>query len=216
MHNLKHVIVAFSMLMISCVVLAAPTFVEGKDYRVIPPTPLAPALSPGKVHVTEFFSYGCPWCYRLEPTLEKWIATKPKGVVFERVPVVFESNWEVYAKVYYIAQAFRVEDKVAPAIFSALHNEGKQLTLTDFADLFSQKAKITKETFIAAFNSPTIDVRVRQGKALMGLLKVYGVPSFVVNNRYRTDMALAKGDSDRLVAITQFLVKKAQKEVIRR
>ena len=28
-----------------------------------------------KVHVIEFFSYGCPWCSRLESALEKLLAT---------------------------------------------------------------------------------------------------------------------------------------------
>jgi thiol:disulfide interchange protein DsbA len=92
---------------------ATPKFVEGKDYKLVTPnmatvTNIIPA---GKVQVIEFFSYGCPWCYRLEPYLEKWLAHKPANVDFRRVPVVFESGWDTYAKAYYTAKALDVETK---------------------------------------------------------------------------------------------------------
>ena len=50
------------LLLLPAIALAA-NFVEGKDYIVV----AAPQGSvKGKLPiVTEFFSYGCPWCYKI-------------------------------------------------------------------------------------------------------------------------------------------------------
>jgi thiol:disulfide interchange protein DsbA len=41
----------------------------GVDYSVIKPA--QPVEAKGKIEVLEFFWYGCPHCYTLEPLLEK-------------------------------------------------------------------------------------------------------------------------------------------------
>ena len=42
----------------------------------------------GKIEVIEFFWYGCPHCYSLEPFVNSWAKSVPKDVVFKRVPAV--------------------------------------------------------------------------------------------------------------------------------
>ena len=43
---------------------------EGVEYQLVTP-PVATANS-NKIEVVEIFSYACPHCYRLEPSLEAW------------------------------------------------------------------------------------------------------------------------------------------------
>lgn len=63
---------------------AALVHAEGKGYETL--SPAQPVQNPAKVEVIEFFWYGCPHCYNLEPYVNKWLATKPKNVEFIRQP----------------------------------------------------------------------------------------------------------------------------------
>src|SRR5688572_6681260 len=80
----------------------AEEFVAGKDYIVLPASSTEAPTS-NLIPVKEFFSYGCPWCFKLEPNLENWVAAHKEKIEFTRIPVVFKKDWELYAKAYYTA-----------------------------------------------------------------------------------------------------------------
>ncbi|MEW8494093.1 MAG: thiol:disulfide interchange protein DsbA/DsbL, partial [Candidatus Thiodiazotropha taylori] len=44
----------------------------GEGYDPVDP-PVATSVADGKVEVLEFFWYGCPHCYHMEPDLESWL-----------------------------------------------------------------------------------------------------------------------------------------------
>ena len=67
--------------------------VEGTHYTKLA-QPVAVSTPSGKIEVIEFFSYGCPHCFALEPTLETWAKQLPPDVVFKRVPVGFNALYE--------------------------------------------------------------------------------------------------------------------------
>ena len=71
----KWFLVAFLSLMPA--LASALTLVEGKDYTVLANPTVAPAK--GQIEVAEFFWYGCPHCYALEPAIEAWQKTKASG-----------------------------------------------------------------------------------------------------------------------------------------
>ena len=82
---------------------SALTLVEGKDYTVLANPTVAPAK--GQVEVAEFFWYGCPHCYSLEPYVATWLKTKPANVKFTRIPAALNPVWEANARGYYVAEA---------------------------------------------------------------------------------------------------------------
>lgn len=45
-----------------------------------------------KIEVVEFFAYTCPHCFRLETVIGPWSRHLPTGVVFQRIPVVFQES----------------------------------------------------------------------------------------------------------------------------
>ena len=49
---------------------------EGVEYTRVAPQPVETG---SKVEVREFFGYGCPHCYTLEPSLDRWLKTLPKN-----------------------------------------------------------------------------------------------------------------------------------------
>lgn len=192
--------------------IAAPLFEEGKDYQVIANNPSIPSFPKDTVTVTEFFSYGCPWCYELEPQIQKWLASKPTHVAFNRIPVIFEKNWDYYAKAYYIAQALGIERQITPKLFNAIQEKNKVLGSDLAMQNFFIKEGIKKSVAQNAFEaSPTLDAEIKQGLQLMQAYQLYVVPSVVVDGKYKTDLQMA-GDNKRFIAIVQYLVDKRKTE----
>src|SRR5688500_19174383 len=75
----------------------------GKDF--VPVNPPQPTQTAGKVEVIEFFSYACPHCSSLQPSLAAWLKRKPADVEFRRVPAVFQESWVPLAQLYYTLEA---------------------------------------------------------------------------------------------------------------
>ncbi len=186
--------------------------VEGVDYATVSaPMPTDANTPKGNVQVTEFFSYGCPYCYHLDPTVEQWLKSKPANVSFNRIPVVFHPTWAVYAKAYYAAQALGVEDKVTPVLFNAIQNDKQPMTNQQDLEKVFVAQGVSKNDFESAFNfSPGVDAQIKRGQDLMQAYQIMAVPAFVVNNQYRTDLGMVKGDDKRLMQVLSYLVTKSQ------
>ena len=183
----------------------AADFVEGKDYQVI--TQASEAVIKGPT-VTEFFSYGCPWCYKLETPLNEWTGKMGKTVHLERVPVVFKPNWDLYAKAYYTAKTLALVEKFNPLLFKAIQVERTPLESKQTMINFFVTQGVDREIAKSAFeNSPTIDMKVQTGMALMATYQISAVPAFVINNKYKTDLQLA-GSPERLLEILTYLARK--------
>ena len=197
------------LILLPIVVWANPVFIEGKDYALIP---LAESVAQGdKVQVVEFFSFACPWCYRLEPAIEKWLKTKPKYVEFKRVPVVFEHGWDIYAKAYYTADSLNIAEKITPKLFDAIQTQKRDLSTQDKMATFFAEHGVDKEAFESAFRfSPSIDMHINHGKQLMRQYQVFSVPTIVIAGKYKTSPRMADGDNQRFIEILNYLVKKAR------
>lgn len=184
-------------------------FQEGKDYKTLMSANLAAKTS--IVEVSEFFSYGCPACYHLEPTLAKWLAQQSKQVAFKRVPVIFHSGWDVYAKAYYIVEAFGLESKLTPKLFAAVQEENINLADKQVLAQYLSKEGINQQDFQSAYdNSPTLAIKLKQAEELMKQYGIIEIPAFVINDRFYTNAAMAKGDPERLMQILGFLINKAK------
>ncbi len=191
-------------------VTAAEDFVVGKDYEIVSNfSDSAPVNS--KVEVIEFFSFGCPWCYRIEPTLMAWVKQQGDNIQFSRVPVVFNQTWVNYAKAYYTVQGLGLDAKLTPLLFKEIQSkkEGEALKSSEEMIKFFTDQGVELATAKSAFeNSTTIDMEVKEGTNLMARYRVKGVPAVVINNQYKTDLQMAKSET-RFLQILDFLVAKA-------
>ena len=102
--------------------------VAGRDYTLIK---AAQSTDSGKkIEVIEFFWYGCPHCYHLEPSLNAWLKKKSADIEFRAVPGTFGAPaWEPLTRTYYALDAMGLASKYHDAIFAAIHQEkdaGKQ------------------------------------------------------------------------------------------
>jgi thiol:disulfide interchange protein DsbA len=188
-------------------------FEAGKNYVLVNTKNVAPIAQDGKVHVVEFFSLGCPWCFRLEPSIEEWLKHKAKNVDFQRVPVIWNNvEWELLAKAYFTADALGKADKLVPAMFDAIHK--KNITFNSPADVqkFFATQGVKEKDFSNAFNfSPNIDTRLVKSKDLVQSYAVVAIPALIVNGKYMTNATLNGGDAKKLMQVLSFLIKKEEK-----
>ncbi len=190
-------------LLISSIVWAQD-FVAGKDYEII--TQTTTSRPKEKIKVIEFFSYGCPWCYRIEPALSAWLNQHKDKIQLIRTPVIFKNEWGLYAKAYYTAHLLGLDDKFNPILFKAIQEEGRPLGSKEAMIAFFTANGIDETTAKSAFeNSTSVAMQLGQGAKLMSQARVNAVPALVINDQYKTDLQMAQGEK-RLFEILDFLV----------
>lgn len=184
-------------------------YVQGQDYQRIRPRPALPVNAPkGMIQVAELFWYQCPHCARLEPRLQHWLHhDKPASVEFIRIPAVLEPNWLFMARVYYTARLLGDEKSMTPLLFNAIKARGASVEdLEGVARLFAQHG-ISQHRFRSAFKSLAVATRVRQAIQLTHEYGISGVPTLIVDGRYRVDPNQA-GSYARMFRIVDYLVHK--------
>lgn len=197
-----------SVMIISNNAIAAEKFVAGKDYLELTTT-FDNKPSPNRIHVTEFFSYGCPACYHLEPILTQWLKKKPKYVVFKRIPVEFQPSWAIYARSYYVAEQLGALKKLHNALFTDIQQGNDDLSTETAMARFFHKYGIAEKEFTAAYqNSPDVEIKLKEGRRLMSAYMIYQVPTLVIDGKYKVDPSFTGGDSQRLFKVVNFLIKK--------
>ena len=176
-------------------VLLLPTtgsaYDEGMEYMEI--SPPQPTDSGDKVEVVEMFYYGCPHCYRIEPVIEPWIKKLPDDVEFKRVPAIFQAGWEPLARAYYTAEVLGVLDRIHAPLFTAIHAKREKVFTEPAIREFFVEQGVDPEDFDNAFHSFAVENKVRRAKDLTKRYQIGGVPSFVVNGKYRTNGTYAGG-----------------------
>ncbi len=177
---------------------------EGVEYKKIPKEQ---SIAPFKSKVVEVFLYTCPSCYHLEPSLEQWLATKPDYVEFELMPAIFNRPKFIFlGKAFYTLKELGILDKAHKAYFEAIHRDNKHMhSVEELAKFFSQFG-VTESEFIATFNSFKVDQLVRKARQLTLEYGVEGVPSIIVNGKYRTDVPMA-GSTEELWKVVNTLIK---------
>ena len=89
-------------------------YTAGFEYRSINQQPTA---NPDRIEVIEFFWYGCPHCFHFEPTLNRWLADKPKNVDFIQIPAPLNKSWELHTKAFYALELMGMQKKLHTKIF---------------------------------------------------------------------------------------------------
>jgi protein dithiol oxidoreductase (disulfide-forming) len=182
---------------------------QGKQYTLI--SPAQPTETGKNIEVLEFFSYGCPHCFDLEPVIAPWAKKLPQDVTFRRLPAVFSENWMIYAKIYYTAEAMGVLEKLHPAVFSAIHAQHVRLddekTLMDWVG----KQGLDSRKFAEIYASFAVTSKAQRAKQLTRSFGISGVPTVVVDGKYESSAGLAGGHTQ-LMPILDELIKKARQE----
>ena len=166
-----------------------------------------PVAVPGKIEVVELFWYGCPHCYAFEPTINPWVEKLPSDVNFKRIPAMFGGPWDAHGQLFLTLEAMGVEHKVHNAVFEAIQKQGKRLTKPDEMADFVATQGVDKDKFLATFNSFAIQGQIKQAKELAQKYGVQGVPTMIVNGKYRFDLGTSGGPEQTLNVADQLIAK---------
>ncbi|MDD2761305.1 MAG: thiol:disulfide interchange protein DsbA/DsbL [Methylomonas sp.] len=168
-------------------------------------TPAQPTQNPAKIEVIEFFWYGCPHCYSLEPSMVKWLESKPANVEFIRQPAVFSELWGKHAKAFFTAEALGVSEKVHADFFDAIQNKKQKLTSEDELAKFFAAHGVKDEDFRAAYKSFLVDAKLRQAESMGPRYGITGVPVLIVNGKYRITATTAKSQDNMIKVLDELI-----------
>ena len=183
----------------------AADFQAGKEYvELKSPVPVS---EPGKIEVVELFWYGCPHCYAFEPTINPWVEKLPADVHFVRIPAMFGGLWNIHGQLFLTLESMGVEKKVHHAIFEKLHNNPKALTTPEEMADFVAEQGVDKDKFLSTYNSFAIKGQIEKAKKLAMAYQISGVPTMVVNGKYRFDIGSAGGPDEALQLADQLIAK---------
>jgi thiol:disulfide interchange protein DsbA len=168
---------------------------------------------PARIEVVEVFSYGCVHCYGFDSTLEAWRAGQPTDVLFRRVPAMFQQDWVILAQAFYAAEVLGVADKVHTPIFEAIHL--RKLDFHDpkvLADVFREAGGVDEAEFTRVLNSFGVRSKTQQADAQGRMYRLRGVPTLIVDGRYRVYGGRIDGSNSSMLAVVDFLVDRIRTE----
>jgi thiol:disulfide interchange protein DsbA len=182
--------------------------VEGRDYERV--VPALPRPDPDKIVVMEFFSYACPHCAAFAPALESWEAKLPRDVAVDRVAVaVGRQPWVLPAQIYYALRSLGKAKELDAAVFSAMHAERTDFSTVRQVVDWAAARGVDRAGFEAALGSFSVRSFVTRGDQLARSAQVPGVPTLVVDGRYRVEIETS-GDLDGQLAVVDALVEQAR------
>ena len=181
----------------------------GKEYvRLNTPQPVA---SGERIEVIEFFYYGCPICYELEPTLSRWHFNAPGSVALRRVPAISSDNWDNFAKLFYTLEAMGQLGRLHWPVYDNFHFNGLKLNEeTVMADWVAHNG-LDRQKFVDAFRSTEIQVKLDTARAMMRSYDIRGVPTIVVDGKFATTASMAGGTRE-MMQVVDRLIEMARKE----
>jgi protein dithiol oxidoreductase (disulfide-forming) len=181
--------------------------VAGKDYHVIDPP--VPTAAVNKIEVIEFFYYGCPHCYQLEPHLKSWLKQKPSDVEFRTQPAVFRESWLPLTKAYYALEATGDLSRLHEKLFAALHDQNLQISTDEALFAWVEKQGVDREKFADAYKSFGVQGKTQRAVQMTKEYRVAGTPSIVIDGKYITSGGMT-GSHESMMKVVDYLIAKAR------
>jgi len=181
----------------------------GKEYELLSPPQ---AVETGKkIEVLEIFSYTCPHCFDLEADINKWAKQLPKDVEYRRLPVIFSDSLIPLAKVFYTFEAMGLTERLHGEFFNAIHVRHARLDNDNAVFDWVEKQGIPRKSFIDTYSSFSTQSKALRAKQLTKAYGISGVPTVIVDGKYRTSVSSTGSHAGLLSALDQ-LIKQARQE----
>lgn len=181
---------------------------EGTHYAVLE-VPVK-TRNPDTVEVTEYFSYGCPHCYRFEPLVQQWKETLPADVEFNRTPAIWRvTGYELYARTYYTALALGVLEEIHLPLFNAIHGERQRLLDLEAMTGFMAEHGVDPVEFVKTYtDSFGVKAQYQQAIARQRIYRSGGVPALIVNGKYRVEAGMVGNSNVGMLEVADYLIAK--------
>lgn len=164
-----------------------------------------------QIIIYEFFWYGCPHCFNLEPTMDRIEADLDKDAKVVKVPVALRNSWLPHAKLYYaISQMDKIDD-FHNLIFEEIHIEDNRLDTKETMTQFLGDNGIDTKKFLEKYNSYGTEARIKKASNLARKYQINSVPTIVVNGKYLTSGSFVSS-YDELYSVVNLLVERERNE----
>jgi len=132
------------------------------------------------VTIVEFSDFQCPYCSRLQPTLNQVLAAYPKDVklVFKDFPLSFHQQAKNAAK----ASRAAGEQGKYWEMHDMIFENYSQLNDNSYKD-FAAKLQLNEAKFLADFSSNKYDALIQQDVAVGQSIGVGGTPTLFMNGK---------------------------------
>tara|TARA_B100001758_G_C18282168_1_gene542237 strand:- start:332 stop:946 length:615 start_codon:yes stop_codon:yes gene_type:complete len=160
-----------------------------------------------KIIIYEFFWYGCPHCYNIEPTINQIEDNLKKDTILIKVPVALRNTWEIHAKAYYTLQQMKLDDDLHEKIFSEIHVNANRLDTEEKLINFLNDEGHDAQKFSKILNSFGTEIRVKKASRLANQYQITSVPTLIINGKYRTSGSYVSSYEE-LYDVVQLLVDK--------
>jgi protein dithiol oxidoreductase (disulfide-forming) len=167
--------------------------------------PPQPVEAKGKIEVIEFFWYGCPHCYTLEPHIEAWLKTLPPDVEFRRVPAVFNQRWGHDAAIYYTLESLGLLDKLHRPLFDAIHKSNLRTDNEAALNEWLQKQGVDAKKFMDTMKSFGVQSKTRRAVQQTVAYKIDGTPAMAVDGRYTVSAEQGRTQQGMLKAVDSLI-----------
>jgi len=165
----------------------------------------------GKVEVLEFFWYGCPHCYTLEPSIEAWTKKLAADVQFRRVPAVFNERWGHDAAIFYTFEALGVLNKLHRPFFDAIHRDRLRTDNQQALSEWLQKNGVDANRFFDTMKSFGVQTKLRRAAQLSVAYRIDGTPAMAVQGRYTVSAEQGRSHQG-MIETVDYLVDLARKQ----
>lgn len=160
-----------------------------------------------KIEVVEFFWYGCPHCFDLEPFLKKWTAKLPKDVEFRRIPAIPTERWAPNARTFYALESLGLLEKLHGEVFDAIHIDRVNLNDEKVQLDWMAKKGVDRNKFAEAWKSFSVQSKTKRAVQLTQAYDVTGVPTLVVDGKYVTSVSMTGSPEGLMKALDDLIVK---------
>jgi thiol:disulfide interchange protein DsbA len=198
---------------------APAQWIAGKHY-VLVNGPQQVSVAPGKIEVTEVFSYACNACNVFYPLMERIKASLPTNAEVTYLHASFNTaeQWPMFQRAFSTAQVLKVADKAHKAMFDSVWTGGelalrdakgkkKTPTIEAAAAFYQRVAGVDPAKFLSVAKGFAVEGKVRRADKLIRDYGADSTPTMVVNGRYRLTVTSAGGEQE-LIQLINWLVAK--------
>lgn len=170
-----------------------------------------PVLADGRVHVEEIFWFGCPHCFNLEPSIEKWQKSLPENVSFSKIPAALNRTWASHAQLFYTIEALGLAEKLNPAVFKAIHIDKKRLANQgQQREFVVANSSVDAEKFDRTYRSFSVKSQIKRANKRVRNYQISSVPAVVVNGKYLVSVYTAGSEEAFFKVLNKLINKESQ------
>ncbi|GHA01038.1 thiol:disulfide interchange protein [Arenicella chitinivorans] len=170
-------------------------FVEGQHYSV-----LKSPIKAESYELTEFFSFSCPGCYAIEPSLERLVENKP-GLTLRRVHAPFGGRNAKHAQKAFVLMVLLGEERNKQVIFDRIHLKRDSFDSDLEVVRYFKELGYAESDVASSLRSFSADAMIRKMNKEVINNQITSVPTLIWAGKYQINLQALAGQS----ALTELL-----------